>query len=55
MQHLLSNLDTGGLLGPHIKPLLSRLTALIGVAENPAEEVVKRIKIISVVCWVEGA
>lgn len=48
MQHLLANLDTGGLLGPHIKPLLSRLTALIGVAENPAEEVVKRIKIISV-------
>lgn len=45
MQHLLANLDTGGLLGPHIKPLLSRLTALIGVAENPAEEVVKRIKI----------
>lgn len=45
MQHLLANLDTGGLLGPHIKPLLSRLTALIGVADNPAEEVVKRIKI----------
>lgn len=40
MQHLLANLDTGGLLGPHIKPLLSRLTALIGVADNPAEEVV---------------
>ncbi|HRE15565.1 MAG TPA: YafY family protein [Rhodocyclaceae bacterium] len=45
MQHLLANLDTGGLLGPHIKPLLSRLTALIGVADNPAEEVAKRIKI----------
>lgn len=45
MQHLLANLDTGGLLGPHIKPLLSRLTALIGVADNPADEVVKRIKI----------
>ena len=45
MQHLLANLDTGGLLGPHIKPLLSRLTALIGVADNPAEEVIKRIKI----------
>ena len=29
MQHLLANLDTGGLLGPHIKPLLSRLTALM--------------------------
>ena len=25
MQHLLVNLDTGGMLGPHIKPLLSRL------------------------------
>lgn len=45
MQHLLANLDTGGLLGPHIQPLLSRLTALIGVADNPAEEVVKRVKI----------
>ena len=48
MQHLLANLDTGGLLGPHIKPLLSRLTALIGVADNPAEEVIKRIRILTV-------
>lgn len=45
MQHLLANLDTGGLLGPHIEPLLARLTALIGVADNPAEEVARRIKI----------
>lgn len=48
MQHLLANLDSGGLLGPHIKPLLSRLTALIGVADNPADEVVKRIRILTV-------
>ena len=48
MQHLLANLDTGGLLGPHIKPLLSRLTALIGVADDPAEEIVKRIHILTV-------
>ena len=48
MQHLLANLDTGGLLGPHIQPLISRLTALIGVADNPAEEVVKRIRILTV-------
>jgi len=48
MQHLLTNLDTGGLLGPHIKPLLSRLTSLIGIADNPAEEVTKRIRIFSV-------
>src|SRR5262245_12771297 len=33
MQHLLSNLDTGGLLGPQIKPLLARLTGLLGAAD----------------------
>ena len=48
MQHLLANLDTSGLLGPHIKPLLSRLTALLGAADNPGEEVIKRIRILSV-------
>ena len=46
MQHLLANLDTGGLLGPHIKPLLSRLKLLLVTAENPAEEIEKYIKII---------
>ena len=45
MQYLLSNLDTGGLLGPHISPLLSRLTALLGTAENPVDEVQKRVKL----------
>lgn len=45
MQHLLSNLDTGGLLGPQIKPLLARLTGLLGSADNPAEEVQRRIRI----------
>ena len=45
MQHLLSNLDTGGLLGPQIQPLLARLTGLLGTADNPAEEVQRRIRI----------
>jgi predicted DNA-binding transcriptional regulator YafY len=45
MQHLLINLDTGGLLGPHIKPLLSRLTSIIGSDEDELTEVEKRIKI----------
>lgn len=45
MHRLLSELDTGGLLGPHIKPLLSRLTALLGAADDPADVVKKRIKI----------
>jgi predicted DNA-binding transcriptional regulator YafY len=45
MQHLLANLDTGGLLGPHIQPLLARLAGLLGAADNPAEEVQRRIKV----------
>jgi predicted DNA-binding transcriptional regulator YafY len=48
MQHLLVNLDTGGLLGPHIQPLLARLTALLGTADDPADEVLKRIRIESI-------
>ncbi len=48
MQHLLINLDTGGLLGPHIKPLLSRLTSIIGSNEDELTEVQKRIRIESV-------
>ncbi|WP_370262317.1 helix-turn-helix transcriptional regulator [Limnobacter sp.] len=45
MQHLLANLDTGGLLGPHIQPLLARLSGMLGAADNPVEEIQKRIKI----------
>jgi predicted DNA-binding transcriptional regulator YafY len=45
MQHLLSNLDTGGLLGPQIQPLLARLSGLLGAADNPVEEVRRRIRI----------
>ena len=45
MQHLLSNLDTGGLLGPQIKPLLARLTGLLGTVDNSAEEVQRRIRV----------
>jgi len=48
MQHLIAHLDTGGLLGPQIKPLLARLTGLLGAAHNPAEEVQKRIRIATV-------
>lgn len=32
MQHLLANLDAGGLLGPHIEPLMKRL----GLLSHPA-------------------
>jgi predicted DNA-binding transcriptional regulator YafY len=46
MQHLLINLDTGGLLGPHIAPLLSRLQALLGTADDSTVEIHKRIRIL---------
>lgn len=45
MQQLLSKLDGGGLLGPHIQPLLARLTAILDSPEQPADEVKKRIRI----------
>jgi predicted DNA-binding transcriptional regulator YafY len=45
MHHLISNLDTGGLLSAHIQPLQSRLTALLGTADDTVDEVQRRIKI----------
>jgi predicted DNA-binding transcriptional regulator YafY len=49
MQRVLANLDTGGLLGPHIEPLIKRLTGLLG-AGNPrgvdvGEQVARRIRV----------
>ncbi len=46
MQHLMANLDKGGLLSPHIQPLMSRLNGLLGTADNTAEEVRKRVLIV---------
>src|SRR5690606_26066081 len=48
MQHLLANLDPGGILAPHVQPLMARLNALLGAAENTAEEVRKRVLITGV-------
>lgn len=45
MHHLLTDLDAGGLLGSHIQALQSRLTALLSSANDPADEVQKRVKI----------
>ena len=45
MQHLLAGIDSGGLLGPHIKPLLSRLTGILGSKEDSADDINKRIKV----------
>lgn len=46
MQHLLTNLDAGGLLTHHIAPLMSRLNALLGGADDEAIQVRRRVRII---------
>jgi predicted DNA-binding transcriptional regulator YafY len=48
MQHLLAGLDQGGLLGPHVQPLMARLNGLMGTADDSAEEVRRRVRIIAV-------
>ena len=48
MQHLLTNLDAGGLLGPHIQPLLARLGALLGTGNGAVDEIHKRIRVFGV-------
>ncbi len=48
MQHLLANLEPGGILTPHIQPLMARLNALLGTAENTAEEIRRRVLVVGV-------
>ena len=46
MQHLLTDLDPGGILTPHIQPLVARLNSLLGSAENTADEIRRRVLIV---------
>ncbi len=48
MQHLLANLDPGGLLAPHVQPLMTRLNTLLGEAKNPAEEIRRRVLLVGI-------
>ncbi len=45
MQHLLSNLDAAGLLGPHIEPLMKRLAGILGSGVPPKADVARRIHV----------
>ena len=47
MHRLLEDLDSGGLLGPHVEPLMERLRAMLGSAQASAEEVMRRVKVIT--------
>lgn len=44
-QHLLANLDQGGLIGPHINPLISTIDGILGQSETSSKELRKRIKV----------
>jgi predicted DNA-binding transcriptional regulator YafY len=46
MQHLLSSLDQGGLIGPHIEPLTAIIDGILGQTETTAKELRKRIKVL---------
>ncbi|TAK52520.1 MAG: YafY family transcriptional regulator [Betaproteobacteria bacterium] len=45
MQQLLENLQPG-LLAPHVKPLLARLSAILGSGEHSPEDVAKRVRVL---------
>ena len=45
MQHLLSNLDAAGLLGPHIAPLMSRLHGLLAKGSHSNADLARRIRV----------
>ena len=45
MQHLLEDVQPG-LLGPHVAPLLARLTTLLGSKDDAPDEVARRIRIL---------
>jgi predicted DNA-binding transcriptional regulator YafY len=47
MQHLLASLDQGGLLGPHIAPLMDRLDEVLGSRDASAAEVSHRVRLLS--------
>jgi predicted DNA-binding transcriptional regulator YafY len=48
MQHLLANLDPGGLLQQHIEPLKLRLNTLLGSAKDGVEEIRRRVLLVGV-------
>lgn len=47
MQHLLANLDAGGLLEPHIGPLRKKLARILGTGAPEDAEVARRIKLVT--------
>lgn len=47
MHQLLTDMDVGGMLGPHVKPLMARITALMGSGDANPDAVTTRVKLIA--------
>ena len=47
MHQLLTELDVGGLLGPHIQPLMARITGLMGAGDATPNDVSFRVKLMA--------
>lgn len=47
MHRLLEELDTGGLLGPHVDPLIARLRSLLDSSAGSADEIIRRVRVIA--------
>jgi predicted DNA-binding transcriptional regulator YafY len=48
MQQLLSSLDSAGLIGPHLAPIMTRIDSILGNGQTSSKELRKRIKILSI-------
>ncbi|MGM9486637.1 helix-turn-helix transcriptional regulator [Ideonella sp. YS5] len=47
MHQLIKGLDSGGLLGRHLQPLLDKLHGMLGASESESRELMRRVKIAS--------
>jgi predicted DNA-binding transcriptional regulator YafY len=47
MHQLIRELDAGGMLARHLQPLLEKLHGMLGASEREAQELMKRVRIIS--------
>jgi predicted DNA-binding transcriptional regulator YafY len=47
MHQLIRELDEGGMLARHLQPLLDKLHGMLGTSERDAQELMKRVKIIT--------
>jgi predicted DNA-binding transcriptional regulator YafY len=47
MHQLIRQLDSGGMLARHLQPLLDKLHGMLGASEREAQELMKRVKIVT--------